>query len=50
MTRNETTELILAAKREKGLTFAEIAQAVGLHPVWVTSALLGKATKAAAET
>jgi cyanate lyase len=49
MTRNEATERILAAKREKQLTFAEIARAVGRHPVWVTSALLGQATMAADE-
>jgi cyanate lyase len=49
MTRNETTEQILAAKQEKGLTFAAIAQAVGRHPVWVTSALLGQATMEAGE-
>jgi cyanate lyase len=49
MTRNEATERILAAKHEKGLTFAEIAQAVGRHPVWLTSALLGQATMAADE-
>jgi cyanate lyase len=49
MTRNETTERILAAKHEKGLTFADIARAVSRHPVWVTSALLGQATMAADE-
>jgi cyanate lyase len=49
MTRNETTERILAAKREKGLTFAKIAEAVGRHPVWVTSALLGQAPMTAEE-
>ena len=49
MTRNETTERILAAKHERGLTFADIARAVSRHPVWVTSALLGQATMAADE-
>jgi cyanate lyase len=49
MTRNETTERILAAKHEKGLTFAAIGQAVGREPVWVTSALLGQATMDAGE-
>jgi cyanate lyase len=49
MTRNEATERILAVKREKQLTFTEIARAVGRHPVWVTSALLGQATMAADE-
>jgi cyanate lyase len=49
MTRNETTERILATKHEKGLTFADIAKAVGRHPVWVTAALLGQATMTAEE-
>ena len=41
ITRKEATEHILAAKKEKNLTFDEIAAAVGRHTVWVTSALLG---------
>jgi cyanate lyase len=44
MKRSDATDRILQAKREKGLTFAKIAEAVGRHPVWVTSALLGQAT------
>mgnify|MGYP000850286794 CR=1 FL=1 len=42
MTRKEVTELILAAKREKKLTWETIAAAVGSHKVFVTSALLGQ--------
>src|SRR5437588_2596157 len=49
MTRAEATEKILAAKRQKGLTFEAIAQAVGRHKVWVTSALLGQSTMSAEE-
>jgi cyanate lyase len=49
MTRNDTTERILATKHAKGLTFADIAKAVGRHPVWVTAALLGQATMSAEE-
>jgi cyanate lyase len=49
MTRQQATERILAAKREKQLGFADIAQAVGRHPVWVTSALLGQAPMSADE-
>jgi cyanate lyase len=49
MTRNETTERVLAAKLEKQLTFLAIAQAVGRHPVWVTAALLGQAAMSADE-
>lgn len=42
MTRKEATELILKAKKEKGLTWEKIADEVGGHKVWVTSALLGQ--------
>ncbi len=49
MTRTEATELILAAKEKKGLTYAAIAQAVGRHPVWVTAALFGQAAMSAEE-
>ena len=44
MTRGEATERILAARHEKGLTFQQIAECVGRHPVWVTAALHGQAT------
>jgi cyanate lyase len=44
LTRAQATEKILAAKKAKGLTFADIAEAVGRHKVWVTAALLGQAT------
>ena len=44
MTRQEATEYILAAKREKGLTFEDIGKAVGRHKIWVTAALMGQAT------
>ena len=49
MTRAEATELILEARRRKGLTFEAIARAVGRHKVWVTSALLGQSTMSAEE-
>ena len=49
MTRYEATERILAAKQEKQLTYSDIAQAVGRHPVWVTAALLGQAPMTADE-
>src|SRR5262245_15602046 len=49
MTRDETTERILAAKHATGLTFADIAKTVGRHPVWVTAALLGQAVMSAEE-
>ncbi len=44
MTRREATALILEAKREKGLTFEQIAKAVGKHKVWTAAALLGQAS------
>ena len=49
LSRKEATEKILAAKREKKLTFEQIAAAVGRHKVWVTAALLGQATMSATE-
>jgi cyanate lyase len=50
MRRAEATERILEAKRQKGLTYVAIAKAVGRHPVWVTSALLGQSTMSAEES
>jgi len=49
VTRKEATERILAAKKEKGLTFEAIAKAVGRHKVWVTAALMGQGTMSAEE-
>lgn len=42
ITKKEATAQILAAKAEKGLTFEQIAKAVGRHKVWTTAALLGQ--------
>lgn len=42
MNREEATDLILEAKREKKLSWEAIAEAVGAHKVWVTSVLLGQ--------
>jgi len=44
ITREEATAQILAAKKQRGLTFEEIAKAVGRHKVWVTAALMGQGT------
>jgi cyanate lyase len=49
MERDDCTKAILEAKRAKGLTFSQIADKVGRHVVWTTSALLGQATMDAAE-
>lgn len=42
MKKTEMTDLILAAKRAKGLTWADIAAAAGLSEVYTTSACLGE--------
>lgn len=44
MTRTEVTDLILAAKRKKGLKWADIAGKVGQSKEWTTAALLGQMT------
>ena len=49
MTREEATEQILEAKKQKGLTFEAIAQKVGRHKVWTTAALLGQHPMSAEE-
>jgi cyanate lyase len=42
ITREEATAKILEAKQAKGLTWEQIARAVGRHQVWTTAALLGQ--------
>ncbi len=49
MTREEAKDTILAAKKQKGVTFQEIAKAVGRDKVWVTAALMGQASMDKAE-
>lgn len=44
MTRNEVTELILAAKRKKKLKWAQLAELVGHSKEWTTAALMGQMT------
>ncbi len=44
MTRPEATDQILAAKKQQGVTFQEVAEAVGRDKVWVTAALMGQAS------
>lgn len=44
MTRDQVTELILQAKREQGLSWAELARLVGKSKEWSTAALLGQMT------
>lgn len=42
MKREEATQKILEAKREKGLTYEAIANKVGRRKVWTTAALHGQ--------
>ncbi len=42
MTRDEITQQIVAARLAKGLTWQQLADAVGRPVVWTTSALLGQ--------
>lgn len=49
MQRREATERLLAAKHEKGVSFAELATAVGGHKVWLTAAIMGQVSLDASE-
>ncbi len=49
MDREECTDVILEAKRYKGLSFQELADRVGRHVVWTTAAVMGQATMDAPE-
>ncbi|WP_342505692.1 cyanase [Sporosarcina sp. FSL K6-2383] len=49
ISKEMATEVILLAKRDKGLTFDEIAAVVGRHPVWTASAIMGQASMSAEE-
>ena len=44
MNRLDVTELIIVAKLNKGLTWASIANEIGLSKEWTTAALLGQMT------
>jgi len=44
ITRHEVTELVVARKIEKGLTWSALAEAVGQSKEWTTAALLGQMT------
>ncbi len=43
MDSKQCTELILEAKGERALTFADVAAKVGRSEVWTTSAIFGQA-------
>ena len=42
MTRDEITQQIIAARLAKGLTWQQLADAIGKPVVWTTAALLGQ--------
>jgi cyanate lyase len=42
--REEVTELILDAMREKCLTFEKVAAELGRHKIWVAAALFGQSS------
>ncbi len=44
MKREEVTEKILDAMREKDLTFEKVAAKIGKHKIWVAAALFGQAS------
>jgi cyanate lyase len=49
MNRKQAMEMILDAKQKQNKTFEQIASAVGRHPVWVTSAIMGQQSMSAEE-
>jgi cyanate lyase len=42
MTKDEATQAVQVAMRERGLTFAELADQLGRPKVWVAAAVLGQ--------
>jgi len=44
MNRNDVTEMIIAAKIQKGIKWADVAKKVGLSKEWVTAGCLGQMT------
>jgi cyanate lyase len=49
MTRAELTSQILTAIRDRNVTYAELGQALGRHPVWTAAACHGQASLSADE-
>ena len=41
MTREDVTALILSAKKQSGMTWEQIADKIGMSPVWTHSAAMG---------
>jgi cyanate lyase len=44
MEKIEMSELLLEAKRDRGITWAELAKAVGMSEVWLASVFYGEAS------
>jgi cyanate lyase len=49
MDRTTCTEVILEARKAKGVSLQELADKVGRHVVWTTAAIMGQATMDATE-
>lgn len=49
MTRQEACRVLLAAKKDRRLSFAELATALDRDKVWMAAALMGQATLSAQE-
>ena len=49
MNRNDVTELIIETKVRQGITWAQVAERVGLSKEWVTAGCLGQMTFTAAQ-
>ncbi len=49
MNRNDVTEMIVAKKISKKLSWAQLAEVVGLSKEWTTAALLGQMTLTSAQ-
>ena len=44
MNRNDVTEMIIAAKIQKGIKWGDVAKKIGLSKEWVTAGCLGQMT------
>ena len=44
LSKSEASEMILEAKAAKGMTFDEITEVTGGHPVWVAAAIMGQSS------
>src|SRR5699024_7412168 len=44
ITKEEATKVVLQEKEERGVTFNDLAERIGRHLVWTTSALMGQQT------